>query len=221
MADSHTNLQGISNRPASAESFRNAVVCESSLASPGGYRLGTAVMFQLAYGACVLGILLACGPATVLGTVESVVVDAVQFKSTGSLAHVLEEGFEGMEPTVADLDATGTVVGITRMCNVVTSAEHPGPHLVGACLGHAMGSSLAFGTERSELAIQATAASGFTAAHCVGSPRDYLPAVALPCPHSARAVVGGAVQPYESPVPFAFVIECVASTAHGVGQNTV
>jgi hypothetical protein len=81
--------------------------------------------------ALVVGLTLAVCPATVLGAVSGIVVDALNARAVGPLAHVSKEGDKRVAPTIAYGNATPAVILIPGVVGVRGSLNHVQPSDVG------------------------------------------------------------------------------------------
>lgn len=136
---------------------------------PQGLEIPDELVTQALRGAAclpsILRLLARGGPATVLRSIRSIVVDAVDRVRRGRpLAHVFEERREALQPARADGDAASAVLGIVRSALVQAAILHAAPSLVLGRLGESVRSIRC----RGPLALQAPAGL------------DLLPEVILP-----------------------------------------
>jgi len=87
--------------------------------------------FNKAVCASVPVLLLSGGPPTVAGFVVPAIVDTVKTHSGGwALAHVREEGYEGLTPAFTHTDASTAVVAKVRHVRILATLDHVSPRPV-------------------------------------------------------------------------------------------
>lgn len=79
-----------------------------------------------------------CRPATVLGAVMTIVVDAIKAAPEWTFAHIRQERIERMKPTVAHGNAAATVIPVTWVFAIRAALLRRCPTGVGSRLGVAM-----------------------------------------------------------------------------------
>lgn len=79
----------------------------------------------------VIGLLGRCSPAAVIGAVITVIVDTVKACAFGPFAHVLVKRRKGVEPSVADFNASASVPVVFGETGVGAAAFHAFPCGVG------------------------------------------------------------------------------------------
>lgn len=98
-----------------------------------------AIVGQESIDSGVAGLSLGCSPTAVTRLVMTVDVDAVQCEGTSRLAaHVLEECFEGIEPSIAHANATATVEAELLCVGVGATRTHLAPTGVFGTVAHAV-----------------------------------------------------------------------------------
>ena len=131
--------QSTFDRPAASKARYEGSLVPSKLPLPlaNGLR-ATVERHSVAYSAIVL-LLGACGPATVLFAVGSVVVDPVDLCPGGRVTHVLVERHDGISPSVTDRDAAATVVGVSFVRGIATPLYHVLPYSIDGIAGQTVG----------------------------------------------------------------------------------
>lgn len=128
MAD---NIQTTLLVTASQSRARQSAACQAFAPAPsvvGGFCVSSVTCGPAARRAAIACLLLLRGPSTVAGLVMPVRVDAIQaVSSAGATPHVLEEGLVGVQPALADSNASAAVVGPLRCLRIRTTIAHVSP----------------------------------------------------------------------------------------------
>ena len=149
--------QGALDGPAVAVYARgNGRMTHAGFSTPLGECLRSAGVSDKAVGAGVIGLRVLIGPAAILRRVIAVSVDAVKRHAVRPLAHVGQEVFERIAPTVANLYSTTAIPLVTPYIGVGASRLHSGPYGMRAAVGKAVAKVAA---SRNNLSLEASARS--------------------------------------------------------------
>lgn len=129
-------------RPSGAETPEERAVLDATRARPVRGDHGPSVQRDsdgVPYAAPVSGLVFSRRPATVFGSVVSVIVDALKgVLISWRVAHVGVEGLERPLPTCTDSDSAASVVSKAGTGGHPASVLHPAPHTVDPALAHAV-----------------------------------------------------------------------------------
>lgn len=98
---------------------------------PFGNGVSGAVVLKVSHGAKIVGLLCWCSPATVFWLVVSVWVDSVKSHSFRLFAHVSQEVFKRLEPSIANFYAASAIDRIFRIARAIAPVSHSSPRRVG------------------------------------------------------------------------------------------
>lgn len=143
--------------------------------------------------ALVVGLLVACGPAAIVGAVVPVGIYSVNRPALWARSHVSHEGFDGVSPALADSDASAAVVPERPHVLVVATVLHYAPDAIQRAFGKPVSSYLV----KDLRAVTATAL--YSGAQIIGGDTGFVPAVAAT---------------YPAPMPSAFRTDVVRSNGN-------
>lgn len=132
--------QSALDRPTSFEAIVKGVFCDSSNSGPLGQSFGFPLETDVAISTGIRVLNFCYCPATILGTIGSIVIYAVDTMSgRWSWPHVVEELLERIIPSIAECDSSSSVVGKIFYVGVQASVFHSPPYTVFCGMPHPMG----------------------------------------------------------------------------------
>jgi hypothetical protein len=91
------------------------------------------------FRASIFGLSRSCAPSTICRRIRPIIIDAVQRVGIRwARPHVFYELLKALSPCRVDVNATGTVITITRRFLTVASIDHCCPHTILRSIGKAM-----------------------------------------------------------------------------------
>lgn len=147
----------------------------AEMISPLSYIHRLTIIINNMINSCVAVLLLWCSPPTVLWTIVSVVVYAVDCVPIAWwLTHVGKEIFKG-SPTVADVDTAPTIVLVAFGVGIIAAGTHVTPNGVHAGFSHTVGATCLTGP----IAMVAPTALGVPISQSLAFGHNLCSAVAL------------------------------------------
>lgn len=116
--------------PSSVQSIGETILPHTKFKSPVCQTLSSPLVLNQAAGPFISSLLSAGSPVAVLWAVVPVVVLPVERVSLRPWSHILKEVFEGIKPTIADLDASSAIPLEPLVFGVVASVLHVRPRAV-------------------------------------------------------------------------------------------
>lgn len=116
-------------RPSSPDAMSQPIAFNAHTFGPLGHSFGYSVQRQNSVSPTIATLLFGCCPSTVLWTVRSIVVNAINaMLLRWTLAHVRKKVRKGDFPTLAQYDASTAVVRVRWIIRVVTPSSHVHPN---------------------------------------------------------------------------------------------